>query len=229
MERIKKHIKAIIFDMDGTILKSEHNWGQAVGQFVDLHEHGISLEEKNKFIESLSGCGLLKMAFELKKFFKIRKCLNLIADQVKELAQKNLSKGVVFVDGFLPFHNELDSHSVSRGIATNADAGSFKLLIDKFKFDKLFGSHLYCVDNVGGLAKPDPAIFLYAAKQLNAKPEECLVFEDSIFGFQAAKAAGMKCIAIKNEKNSQVCDMVDDFIDDYFQAKEALIKICQKF
>lgn len=215
--------------MDGTILKSEQNWGQAVGQFVDLHEHSVSLEEKNNFIEGLSGCGLLKMAFELKKFFKIKKCLNSIAGHVKELAQKNLSQGVVFIDGFLPFHSELDNHSINRGIATNADSQSFKILINHFGFDKLFGQHLYCIDNVGGRAKPDPTIFLYTAKQLGAKPEECLVFEDSIFGFQAAKAAGMKCIAIKNEKNAQAMGLVDDSIDDYSQAKEALIKLCQKF
>jgi FMN phosphatase YigB (HAD superfamily) len=38
--------------------------------------------------------------------------------------------------------------------------------------DKLFNNHLYCIDDVGGKSKPDPAIFLYAAEKLNTKPEE---------------------------------------------------------
>ncbi len=44
-------------------------------------------------------------------------------------------------------------------------------------------------------SKPDPEIFLKTAEQLKAKPGACVVFEDSIFGVKAAKAAGMSCIA----------------------------------
>jgi len=44
--------------------------------------------------------------------------------------------------------------------------------------------------------KPNPEIFLKCAKKLNLEPEKCVVIEDSIFGVQAAKYAGMKCIAV---------------------------------
>ena len=45
-------------------------------------------------------------------------------------------------------------------------------------------------------SKPDPEIFLKAASELDVKPEFCVVFEDSIFGVQAAKSASMGCIAV---------------------------------
>lgn len=45
-------------------------------------------------------------------------------------------------------------------------------------------------------SKPDPEIFLKTAEALKAAPERCIVFEDSIFGVKAAKAAGMSCIAV---------------------------------
>lgn len=45
-------------------------------------------------------------------------------------------------------------------------------------------------------SKPDPEIFLKTAEALGVKPEHCVVFEDSIFGVKAAKAAGMSCIAV---------------------------------
>ena len=45
-------------------------------------------------------------------------------------------------------------------------------------------------------SKPDPEIFLKAAKHINTKPRECVVFEDSIFGVKAAKSAGMGCVAV---------------------------------
>jgi beta-phosphoglucomutase-like phosphatase (HAD superfamily) len=42
--------------------------------------------------------------------------------------------------------------------------------------------------------KPAPDLFLHAARQMNVRPEECLVIEDSIAGVQAARAAGMRVI-----------------------------------
>jgi beta-phosphoglucomutase-like phosphatase (HAD superfamily) len=44
--------------------------------------------------------------------------------------------------------------------------------------------------------KPDPEIFLKTASKLNCPPASCVVVEDSIFGVQAAKAAGMDCVAV---------------------------------
>ena len=54
---------------------------------------------------------------------------------------------------------------------------------------------LGCEDYAPG--KPDPACFLLAARRLQLSPRECLVFEDSEAGVQAAKAAGMTCIALQ--------------------------------
>jgi len=47
-------------------------------------------------------------------------------------------------------------------------------------------------------AKPDPEVFLLAAKQLNLEPAECIVFEDAIAGVEAAHRAGMLCIGVGN-------------------------------
>jgi mannitol-1-/sugar-/sorbitol-6-/2-deoxyglucose-6-phosphatase len=44
--------------------------------------------------------------------------------------------------------------------------------------------------------KPDPAVFLSAARRLGVEPSRCVALEDSLFGVQAAKAAGMTCIAV---------------------------------
>ena len=45
--------------------------------------------------------------------------------------------------------------------------------------------------------KPDPQVFLAAAERLGIVPERCIVLEDAVAGVQAAKASGMKCIAVR--------------------------------
>jgi beta-phosphoglucomutase len=45
--------------------------------------------------------------------------------------------------------------------------------------------------------KPDPQVFLVAAQRLGVEPSQCLVMEDAVAGVEAAKAAGMRCIAVR--------------------------------
>ncbi|MCP4610322.1 MAG: HAD family phosphatase [Planctomycetes bacterium] len=72
--------------------------------------------------------------------------------------------------------------------------------------------------------KPDPALFLLAAKRIGIEPSNCVVIEDTPNGVQAAKAAGAKCIAVTNSigttKLSQadlVCDSLEDIKLDMIQ------------
>ena len=52
-------------------------------------------------------------------------------------------------------------------------------------------------------AKPDPAIYLLAAKKLGVNPADCTVVEDAASGVKAAKTAGMQCIAVRNPNSGQ--------------------------
>lgn len=57
-------------------------------------------------------------------------------------------------------------------------------------------------------AKPDPEVFLIAAQQLNRKPIDCMVFEDSVAGIQAANTAKMKSVGIGSSKVLHEADVV---------------------
>ena len=67
--------------------------------------------------------------------------------------------------------------------------------------------------------KPDPEIFLRCAEKCGIAPEHCLVFEDAVSGVQAAKAGGMRCIAVTSsfDRQTLLCagaDRVLDTLDD---------------
>jgi HAD superfamily hydrolase (TIGR01509 family) len=65
--------------------------------------------------------------------------------------------------------------------------------VERFGLKPLFGEHVYSADHVSQ-GKPAPDIFLYAADKLAIDPASCLVIEDSVFGVEAALAAGMTAL-----------------------------------
>ena len=70
-------------------------------------------------------------------------------------------------------------------------------------------------------AKPDPEVFLIAANDLNLKPEDCIVFEDSVAGIQAANIANMISIGIGDKK---VLHEADYNFKDFTEMKKKFIK-----
>lgn len=72
--------------------------------------------------------------------------------------------------------------------------------------------------------KPDPEPYLLTAEKLGAKPQECLVIEDSENGVRSAKAAGMKCIAIPNSEHPDKLKLADKIVNGYSEITEAFIQ-----
>jgi len=62
--------------------------------------------------------------------------------------------------------------------------------------------------------KPDPQIFLMAAKKLNSNSSECVVFEDAVLGVEAAKRAEMKCVGIDRYGNAKRLSLADIVVSD---------------
>ncbi len=225
MQEIKKRIKAIIFDMDGTILRTEHIWVSVVREV--LYDRGIVefTPEQEAALLSITGAGMRTAAKVLCETFSLSHSVEeLIAEKIAR-SNAHFERNLEFIEGFEKFHELLREHGFPTGLATNAHQDNLKCISIKMDFNKFFGPHQYCVRDVNERPKPDPALFLHAAAQLGVRPEECLVFEDSMPGFNAAKGAGMKCIAIKSATNKDILELVHDAIDHYGQAEEALRKI----
>lgn len=227
MEKISKSVKAVIFDMDGTIIKTEHIWNGVV--LALLHEKGITefSEADSKVLDSLSGTSLKHASHTVKQHFGLIESPEDLAMLKLELANREFAKTVEFIEGFEIFHEKIRDHKIPSAIATNAHPKNLETLITSMNFKKYFGSNIYCIADVEYKAKPDPAVFLHAAKQLGVSPEECIVFEDSLPGFKAAQAAGMKCIAIKNHLNSELVENATRSIHSYHDAEETLKELIE--
>lgn len=225
MESIKSKFKAIIFDMDGTIIKTEHIWRNVTKEVLVQRGFDTAKPEKIEFLNSLSGMGMHNAVTALKTRFNLADSVEELIAQKIAIADMMFQEQVEFIEGFEVFHEKLQLHTIPTSIATNATPENLRTLATKLNFEKFFGANMYCTADVAYKAKPDPAVFLHAAQMLGVRPEECIVFEDSLPGFLAAKAAGMKCIAIKNSLNHSLLDKVHGAIESYHEAEEILKKI----
>lgn len=224
MEDLKYKIKAVIFDMDGTIIKTEHIWKKVTLDVLKLQGVETLNDEDQTFLDSLAGMSLPKSAVELKTRFSLPASADEIFNLKLALANTYFFKAMEFIPGFEQFHTKLQQYNIPSGLATNAHPDHLKTIVETMNFRRLFGENIYSIEHVQK-PKPDPDLFLHTAAMLGVKPEECIVFEDSIHGFKAAQAAGMKCIALKNNNNKNILDLAQDAIDSYDQAEDALRKI----
>lgn len=226
MNEIKKKIKAIIFDMDGTIINTERVWRTVTIKVLQEQCNIQNIDESHElFLKSLSGMGLANAAEAMRTTFNLHMSTQELIKYKIALADSLFDSSIEFISGFENFHNKLQAEIIPTSIATNADPSNLRQIAQALDFQRFFGSNMYSVADVNFKAKPDPAVFLHAAQKLGAKPEECIVFEDSLYGFQAAKAAGMRCVAIKNNLNKEHLALASHAINDYSEAEDALKKL----
>jgi len=117
--------------------------------------------------------------------------------------------------GVLNLLNELDQAGWSQALASSAPQANIDLLIDKFGIRERFRAILSGAELPAG--KPDPTLFLMAAEALRLPPERCVVVEDSPAGVEAARRAGMHCIAVATTRKREALAAANRLFDDLTQ------------
>lgn len=192
-------ITTVIFDLDGVIIDSEHLWDKAVEEF--LQSKG-AVYRRSEIKHLMGGKSLLEAMRIMQQHYKFSgSASGNAAEDTEELVAeliaivKNLYENEAhFIDGFEDFYNKVRQYKLC--IATALDPRLLSIVKKKLGLDKMFGKHIYSIDQIGYVSKPNPDIFLHAAKQMQSQPQNCIVIEDAPNGVSAARRAGMKCIAI---------------------------------
>lgn len=216
--RMNNH-KAFIFDLDGVIVDTAKfhflAWRKLANDLgFDFTEEqneqlkGVSRVESLKKILKWGDMQLSEEEFNRQMALKNENYLS----YVEEMDQKEILPGVEKVLNYLIEHNI----PFALGSASK-NARTILKKIDLYdKFDAI-------VDGTDvSKAKPDPEVFLIAAEKLNAKPQDCVVFEDSVAGVQAANIGKMTSIGIGDKK---VLNEADHIFADF---KEIEIEFIEK-
>jgi beta-phosphoglucomutase len=188
--------KAIIFDMDGTIIDTEKLWAQVNVLYLQRKNIPDYMDIIVRIAPLIHGWSSAKIAALVKKEANITDSVEEILIEKRKIAEELYEEGITYIHGFVDFHNRLKALGVPTAIATNAEPLGFKRMDDALNLKQFFGEHMYHLGDVNYVGKPLPDIYLHAAKKLNIDPKECIAIEDSIHGLCAAREAGMYCIGI---------------------------------
>lgn len=190
--------KAFIFDLDGVIVDTAKYhflaWRKLANSmgFDFTHEQNEQLKgvSRVKSLEKILAWGNKSVSEDVFNKLMVQKNEDYLTYIGKMDAQEILPD----VGKTLDFLKEKEQH-----IALGSASKNARMILEKVnlleKFDVLVDGN--DVTN----AKPNPEVFLNAAKQLQANPKDCIVFEDAVAGIQAANNAGMVSIGI-GDKNT---------------------------
>jgi len=198
MVKLKRQIKAILFDFDGTLVDSEPLHFQMWQQL--LVKYGVELTEQ-QYKDHYAGVPTILNAVDMISRFKLA-----IPAQSLAIAKKELTRSIIAKSGFplMPDVREILAqfacYDVKLGIVTGAAKSNVNATIKAHSLEKYF-SVIISGEDVSN-NKPAPDCYLLAMNQLGVRATDCLAFEDTELGLAAASSAGITCLAIPTALSS---------------------------
>ncbi|MFI6506878.1 HAD family hydrolase [Streptosporangium sp. NPDC050855] len=181
--------KAALFDLDGTLVNSERR-SMAMWSML-LERHGVSHDET--VLREFMGRRGRDVLAERAHLFPGRKVEDLIGEVLSFKDHPGLPD-IVPVPGAAELIRGVAAYGSPIAVVTSAGRDWAEERLAQIGVRDLLDTLVSALDVTRG--KPDPEGFLLAAARLSVDPADCVVFEDSIAGIAAAKAAGMACVGI---------------------------------
>lgn len=198
--------KAIIFDMDGSLVDSMWLWTKV----DDIYMEKYHLTMPEHFHKEIEGMSFTETAeYFLKTFPQLNCTVEEIKQEWQDLTMELYCTQVPLKPGAGEFLKRMKEKGILLGIATSNARELAEAVLDALHIRTYFDTVRTSCEVAKG--KPAPDVYLKAAEDLHVIPEECLVFEDVPSGILAGKNAGMT-----------VCAVDDDFSKPYEQEKRNL-------
>ena len=208
--------RAFIFDMDGTLVDNMRFHDAALQKM--LLENGVETDLQSLFIK-IAGKTNREI---LPSFFPdaTKERIIELGERKETLYRESFLFERKSVEGVIEFLEEAKNLGIKMAVATAAPVANMEFILDGLDLRRFFGAITTADEITNG--KPNPEIFLKSAEKIGVAPENCIVFEDAIGGFEAAHRAGMKSIGIttvNSEEEILKCASVVEAHADFLNLK----------
>lgn len=194
--------KLVIWDFDGVIADSEKLWVSVWLELLEKEKH-LSLTEEER-LNLLVGIADKTRVLRLEKYFS---GLILDEDFIQKIDAEERYKGTHFMQPIEGVEEVMADVNFCHCLATGATIEQHTWKMTQFKWiEKYMSSDDYfTVDRVNH-GKPEPDLFLLAAKTKGYEPKDCITIGDSLSDFAAAQRAGMKSIAFVGAEGNDTAE-----------------------
>lgn len=209
-------IKAVIFDLDGVLVTTDELHFEAWKALADKLGINDFTKADNVRQRGVSRMASLEVVLEkTDRAFSEEEKLAL-AEEKNEIYVRSLS--ALSETDVLSGANEFIDYLKSKGIKTAVGSASKNtpLILEKTKLAGKFDAVSCGLDTTK--SKPDPEVFLIAAKKLGVAPCDCVVVEDSDAGIEAAKTGGMYAIAVGAAEYNPKADIAIKDLESLYRA-----------
>lgn len=217
-----KDKKAVIFDLDGTLVDSMWIWKEIDIRF--LGRYGLNVPEGLN--DALEGFSFYETALYFKKHFPLPLSVEEIMAAWNEMAAEMYTKEIPLKDGAKEFISMLKEKDMPLGIATSNSRDLARTCLEA---NDIIDSFDYiCTSDEVPKGKPEPDVYLHTAEALKVKPQDILVFEDIPYGLMAGNRANMTTCAVKDSYSERAMkeklSIADYYIESYYDILDGTYK-----
>ena len=184
-----KALRGVIWDMDGVLVDTGEFHFQS--WMNTLPNYGIPFSREifnNTF--GMNNEGILKL---LKGEDFDPQIINEISERKESNFRQGIRGRVKTLPGVLTLLESIRDENIPQAIGSSAPQKNIYAVVEELELNNCFSALISAAEMP---SKPDPVVFLTAADRIQAPAAQCLVIEDAIVGIEAARRAGMKCIAV---------------------------------
>lgn len=212
-------IKGAVFDMDGLMFDSERITYNGWQKLMDENGYEYSI---NVFKQTVG-----RRKKEVEQFYYSKYGKDFPYRKLSEIQRNNyinfvMTKGAPVKKGLYEILEFLKDNDIKIALATSTSRQTSLVNLESAKVKKYFNA-LVCGEDVTN-GKPDPEVFLTAAKRIGIEPDQCVAFEDSFNGIRSAFASGMTTVMVPDfiQPTDEILTMVNYLCSDLSNAVEVL-------
>ncbi len=191
-----QEVRGVLWDMDGVLVDTGEahfaSWRQVM---AELSAPFSRTDFERTF--GMNNAGILALLLDEELTAEE---IQSIGDRKERLFRQLVRGNARPLPGVLDWLARLSTLGVRQAIASSAPQENIDVLVDELGLRDYFQA---IVSGAGMPGKPNPNVFLEAARRIGTRPAACVVVEDAIAGVQAARNAGMRCIAVTTTNSAE--------------------------